>query len=181
MECAQLSNEPHSEMYQRILEFCSLNTSSTYKLKRTGIVKLVHQQKLNLLHYIYLVYCTHKLKQMKSRFAWNMALHYCSTVFFESSWCCFQVSWLVYTLLRIWQQALDEQFTLRLEMNQSISRHTPISPNSMSPHDYDSTHSIQSIMRVLIVSKDPHGSIWPIIVTTQKWFMIFNLLIDDRE
>jgi hypothetical protein len=27
-----------------------------------------HQQKLNLLHQIYLVYCTHKLKKMKSRF-----------------------------------------------------------------------------------------------------------------
>jgi hypothetical protein len=28
----------------------------------------IHQQKLNLLHEIYLVYCTHKLKKMKSRF-----------------------------------------------------------------------------------------------------------------
>jgi len=72
----------------------------------------LHQQKLNLLHCFYLVYCTHKLKNMKSRFPWNMALLYCSRVFFESSRCCFQAPWPMYPRLRMWQRALEERFTL---------------------------------------------------------------------
>ena len=33
--------------------------------------------------------------------------------------------------------------------------------------------------RVVLVFNDPHGIIWPMIVTMQKWFTIFNLLIQD--
>ena len=140
-----------------------------------------HQQKLNLLHQIYLVYCTHKLKKMKSRFPWNMALLYCSRVFFESSRCCFQASRPVYPRLQMSQRALDERFTLPLAISQIISRHTPTSPNSISPRDDDSTRSIRLMKRVVLVFKDPHGLIWPMIVTMQKWFTIFNLLIRDRQ
>jgi len=142
---------------------------------------MMHQQKLNLLHWIYWIYCTHKLKKMKSRFPWNMALLDCSRVFVESSQCCFQASWPVYPRLRMWQQALDELFTLPLAISQMISRHTPTSPNSISPRDDDSTRSIRLMKRVVLVFKDPHGLIWPMIVTMQKWFMIFNLLIQDLQ
>jgi len=88
-----------------------------------------YQQKLTILHEIYLVYCTHKLTKMKSRFPWNMALLDCSKLFFESSWCCFQASQTVYPLLQMWQRALDEQFTLPLAISQIISRYTSTLPN----------------------------------------------------
>jgi len=145
------------------------------------VEKYLHQQKLNLLHSIYLVYCTHKLKKMKSRFPWNMALLYCSRVFFESSRCCFQVSWPVCPRLRMWQRALDEWFTLPLAIWLIISRQTPTSPNSISPCDDGSTRSIHLMKRVVLVFQDPHGLIWPMIVTMQKWFTIFNLLIQDHQ
>jgi len=142
---------------------------------------LVHQQKLNLLHQIYLVYGTHKVKKMKSRFPWNMALLFCSRVFFESSRCCFQASRPVYQPLRMWQRALDERFTLPFALSQTISWHTPTSPNSISPRDDDSTRSIHLVKHVVFVFKDPHGLIWPTIVTMQKWFTRFNLLIRDHQ
>jgi len=118
---------------------------------------------------------------MKLRFPWNMALLYCSRVFFESSRCCFQLSRPVYPPLRMSQWALDERFTLSLAISQIISRHTSTLSNSISPHDDDCTCSIRSMKHVLLVFKDPHGWIWRIIVTMQKWFTIFNLLIQDHQ
>jgi len=141
----------------------------------------VHQQKPNLLHYIYLAYCIQKLKKIKLRFPWNMALLYCCRVFFESSRCCLQASQPVYPLLRMWHQALDEWFTLPLAISHIISQHTPRLPNSISPHDDDSTHSIRLMKHVVLVFKDTYDLIWPMIVTIQKWFTIFNLLIQDRQ
>jgi len=116
---------------------------------------------------------------MKSKFPWNMALLYCSRVLFQSSRCCFQASQPVYPLLRMWQWRLDERFTLRLATLQIISRQTPTLPYLISPRDDDSTRSIHLKMRVVLAFKDPHGLIWPMIVTRQKWFTIFNLLIQD--
>ena len=118
---------------------------------------------------------------MKSRFPCNMALLYCCWVCFESSWCCFQVSRLVYPMLGMWPRALDERFTLPLAISQIISRHTPTSPNSISPHDDDSTHCIHLPTRLVVVFKDPHGLVWPMIVTMQKWFTIFNVLIQVHQ
>jgi len=118
---------------------------------------------------------------MKLRVPWNMAVLYCSRVFFESSRCCFQASRPVYPLLRMWQRALDERFRLLLSISQIIPRHTPTSPDLISPRDDDSTHSIRSMKPVVLVFKDAHGSMWPMIVTMQKWFTILNLLIQDRQ
>jgi len=118
---------------------------------------------------------------MKSRFPCNMALLYCSWVCFEWSWCCFHVSRLVNPMLRMWPRALDEQFTLRLAISQIISLHTPTSANSISTHDDNSSRCIHSTMRSVFVFKDPHGLVWPMIVTMQKWFTIFNVLIQDRQ
>jgi len=130
---------------------------------------------------MYLVYWAYKLKKMKSRFPWNVALHYCSTVFFESSRGWFQASQPVYTLLQMWQWALDERFTLPLAISQIGSRLTPMSPNWIYPRDDDRTRSICSIKRVVLVFKDPHGLIFPMIVTMQQWFTIFNLLIQECQ
>jgi len=110
-----------------------------------------------------------------------MALLYCSRVFFESSQCCFQASRPVYASLQMWPRALDERFKLPLPLSQIISWYTPRSPNSISPRDDDGTSSIRSKKCVVLVFKDPHGLIWPMTVTMQKWFMIFNLLIRDRQ
>jgi len=110
-----------------------------------------------------------------------MALLYCSSVFFEVSQCCFQASWRVYPLLRMWQRALDQLFPRPLVISQIISWHTPTLPNSICPHNDDSTRSIHSMMRVVLVFKDPHGSIWPMIVAMQNWFTIVNLLIQDHQ
>ena len=118
---------------------------------------------------------------MKLRFPWNTALLYCSRVLFESSRYWFQASQPVYSLLRMWQWTLDKRFRLPLAMTQIISRHTPTSPNSICPRDDDSTPSIHLMKCVVIAFKDPHGLIWWIIVTMQKWFTIFNLLIQDRQ
>ena len=40
-QCAEVSNQPHSEMYQKISEFPTLDNYFTPKLKRTGDTKLV--------------------------------------------------------------------------------------------------------------------------------------------
>jgi len=116
---------------------------------------------------------------MKSRFPWNMALHCYSRVFFESSQWAFQVSRPVYPLLRMWQQALDEQFTLPLAIIEIIAQDPPTSPNSICPRNDDSNRSIRLINHVVLVFKDLHGLIWPIIVIMQRWFTLLNLLIHD--
>jgi len=110
-----------------------------------------------------------------------MTLLYYPSMFFESSQCCFQVSQPVYPLLRMWQRALDEMFTLHVAISQIISQHTPTSPNSIRPRYNHSTSSIHSMKRVVVVFNDPHGLIWPMIVTMQKWFMILNLLWQDHQ
>jgi len=118
---------------------------------------------------------------MESTFLWNMALCYCSRVLFESSrWCC-QTSWLVYPLLWRWPRALDKQFTFPWAISQIIAQHTPTSPNSICPRDDDCTPSIHLLKHVGLVFKDSYGLIWPMIVNMQKWFMIFNLLIQYRQ
>jgi len=76
-------------------------------------------------------------------------------VFFELLWCCFQVSQPVYPLLWMWQQALDEQFTLSSAISQIISWHTPTLLNLISPHNNDSTCSIHLLECVVLVVKDP--------------------------
>ena len=113
-----------------------------------------HHQKQHFLHFLHLVYCTHKLKKIKSRFPWNMALLYCSGVSFESSRCCLQASRPVYPLLGMWQWALDEWFTLPLAISQIFSWHTPTSHNSIGTRDDDSTRSIRSMKRVVLVFED---------------------------
>ena len=57
-------------MWLQLLECLPTRSTATSQLSMT----VQHQQKLNLLHEICLVYCTHKLKRMKSRIPWNMAL-----------------------------------------------------------------------------------------------------------
>ena len=120
-------------------------------------------------------------QKMISWFPWNIALHYCSRVWFGSLQCCLQASRPVYPLLWMWQWALDEWFTLCLAVSPIISQHTPMLPNSICPHADDGTHSLCFMQRVVLVLKDPHGLIWPMIVTMQKWFTIFNLLIQDCQ
>jgi len=106
-----------------------------------------------------------------------MALLQRFRVFFDLLRGCFQASQLVYTLLRMWHWALDEQFALSLAISQIISRHTPTLPNSICPHDDESTHSVRLMQHAVVAFKDPHGFNWPMIVNMQKWFMIFNFLI----
>jgi len=143
------------------------------------ILFTLHQEKLNFLHWSWLVYCTHKLKKMKSRFPGNMALLNYSGVFFEWSWWCFQVSRPVYPLLRMWQSALDEWFTLPLAISRIISRYTPTSPNWICPCNGHSTRSIRWMERVVVFFKDPRCVIRPKIVTLRKWFTICNSSIQD--
>jgi len=118
---------------------------------------------------------------MKSRFHWNMAFLYCSEVFFESSRCSFQSRQPVYQLLRMWQWALDEWFTLPFEITRMVSWHTPTSPNLISLRDDDSSRSISLMKRVVLLLKDPPGLIWQMIVAMQKWFTRFNLFIQDFQ
>ena len=118
---------------------------------------------------------------MKLGFAWYMALLDCSRVFFELSQCCLQASRPVYPLLWMSQWALEEWFTLPLAISQIISSHTPISPDLICPCDDDSTRSIHSMKGVVHVVQDPHGSIWPTIVTMQQWFTRLKLLIHDHQ
>jgi hypothetical protein len=118
---------------------------------------------------------------MKSRFPWNMPFLYCSRVFFESSRCCFHASRPVYPRLWVWQWALDERFIIPLAISHLNSQHTPRLPNSISSRNDDSTHSLRLMKHVVLDFKDPHGLIRTMIVTMQKWFTIFNLLILDRE
>jgi len=82
--------------------------------------------------------------------------------------------------LQMWQWALDELFTLALAVLQIISPHTSMLPYLICPHNDDSTPSIHLMMRVVLDFKDHHGLIWPMIVIMQKWFTIFDLLIQDR-
>jgi len=79
------------------------------------------------------------------------------------------------------QQALDERFTLPVVLSQIICWHTPRSANAICPRDDESTHSIRSIKHVIIIITDPHVLISPMIVTMQKWFTIFDLLIQDYQ
>jgi len=118
---------------------------------------------------------------MKSRFPWSIPLLYFSRVFFGLSRCCFPESRPVYWHLRFCQWALDERFTLALAISQFISRHGPTLPKSIFPRDGGSTHSIPWTKHVLLVFKDPHGLIWQMIFTMQKWFVIFNFWIHDRQ
>jgi hypothetical protein len=118
---------------------------------------------------------------MKSRFPWNIALLYCSRLFFELSQCCFQASRPVYPRLPMWQWALDKWSTLPFAISEIISRHTPTSPNSITPRDVQNARSIRLMKRVVLVSQARHGLIWPVIVTRLKWFMIFNLLIKHHQ
>jgi len=118
---------------------------------------------------------------MKSRFPRNMGMLYISRVFFESSRSCFHAVQRVKPLLQMWQWAHDEQFTLPVAISQLISRHTPTLPNSFYTCDDDSTGSTRLMKCVVLVFNDPHGFIWPMIVIMQKWFTIFNLLIQDRQ
>jgi len=87
----------------------------------------------------------------------------------------------VYPRLQMWQCPLDEPFTLCLARSQINSRHTPMLPNLITPRNDDSTCSIRSMKHVVLVFKDSHGWIWPMIVTMQTWFMIFNFLIQDCQ
>jgi len=130
---------------------------------------------------MYLVYCTHNLKKMKSRIPWKIALLWLSREFFTWSQCSIHVSWPVHPLWRMWQWALDKWFTLPLTISQIISQHTPLSLDSICPRNDDGTHSVRLMKHVVLVFQDPHGSIWPMIVTMQKWFMISNLLIQNRS
>jgi len=86
---------------------------------------------------------------MKLRFPWNMALLWCSWVFFELSLCFFPLSWPVYPLVLMWLRALDEWFTIHLAISQIISSHTPTLPNSIDPRDDDSTHSVRVVKPVV--------------------------------
>jgi len=103
---------------------------------------------------MYLVYFTHKLKKMKSRFPWNTPLLYHSWIFFELSWCWFQVSWPVFSLLQMWQCTLDEQFTLPFAILQIIPRHTSRLPKLICPPNDDSTCSVPLLKSVALVLQD---------------------------
>jgi len=118
---------------------------------------------------------------MKLRFPWNMALVQCSWVFFELSRCCFQEPQPVYPPLRRWQRAHDERFTLSSAISQIISRHSPTSPNLICLREDYSTRSIHLIKGVSLIFEDPYCIIWQMIVTMQKWFMIFISLIQDCQ
>jgi len=118
---------------------------------------------------------------MKSRLPWNMTLLIFSRMFFESLQSCFQAAQPVYPLLRVRQEALDEQFTLSLLISQIISRQTLTSPNSICPRNDDSTRSIRVMKHVVRVMKEPHCWMWPMIVIVQKWFMVISLLIQDGQ
>jgi len=79
----------------------------------------------------------------------------------------------------MWQRALNEWFTLLLAISHIISRHTPTLASMICPCDDDSTRSVHLMKRVVLVLNDPPGSIWPMIVTMQKWFTVLNLLIHN--
>jgi len=81
----------------------------------------------------------------------------------------------------MWQWSLDEWFKIPFASSQSIPQHTPKSHNSICPHDADSAHFACSMKRVVLVFQDPHGLIWAMIFTMQKWFTISNLLIQNHS
>jgi hypothetical protein len=116
---------------------------------------------------------------MKLGFPWNMALCCCSRVEFELSQCWFQGTRPVHPLLRIWQQALEERFTIPLAVSQIISWHTPAAPNLIYPCDHDTTCSIHLMTCEVLECTDPYGLIWPMILTMQMLFMTFNWLIQN--
>jgi len=64
-----------------------------------------------------------------------------------------------------------------LSQNDKSSQRTPSSPSWNCPRDDSSTCSLRVIKSLVLVFKYPHGWIWPMIVTMQKWFKIFTLLI----
>ena len=116
---------------------------------------------------------------MNSRIPSNTALLQHSWVFIEWSQYCLQASRPVYPLFWMWQKAHDEHFTVSLAISQSVSCHTPTSLNWISPRIDNSTRSIRFMLHVVLSLKDCDGLIWPMIVTMQKWFIIFTLLIQD--
>jgi len=145
----------------------------------THFIVPIHQQRLNFFHWIYLVYCTDKLKKMKSRFPWNVALHSSYRAFFELSLSCFQASWPVYPHLQMWQWALDTRFTLSLAISQIISTHTHTLRNLIRPANDDSTDSVRLMKHVVCLFKDPTSLNSPMIRTIERWFTIFQSLIRD--
>jgi len=126
------------------------------------------------------VYCTHKFKKIKSRIPRNVALLQPSRVFVGLLQWYYQVSPIGYPLLRLRQWALEQWFTFPLGLSTILSLHTTTSPNLICPGYDDSTRSVRLMKYVVVVFKDPHGWIWPMIVTMQKWLRICNLLIQDR-
>jgi hypothetical protein len=118
---------------------------------------------------------------MNSRFTRYIAFLHCSSVFVESSPSCYQLSWLVYPLLQMWQRAHDKQYTVLLPMAQIILQHTATSTNSICPCDDDCTLFITSMQCVVVACKKPPGTIWPLIVTRQKWFTLLKWLIQDHQ
>jgi len=113
---------------------------------------------------------------MKSMFPWNISLVNCSRVFFELLWCFLEASHPVYWMLRTWQWALDEWFPISLVKSQMISAHTPTLAYLIWACGVVSTLSICSMKHVVLVCRDRHGLIWPMIGTMQKWFTIFDSL-----
>jgi len=81
----------------------------------------------------------------------------------------------------MWQRPLDERFTLSLVGSQVISPHTITWPNLNCPRNDGSKRSIRSLKRVVLVVINRPGLHWPMIVTTQKWFTICNLLIKVHQ
>jgi hypothetical protein len=114
---------------------------------------------------------------MKLNFPWNMALLYCSRVFFESSQCWFQELQPVYPLLEMWQRTLDKQFRLLLAISHINIRHTPTSPNSIGPCHDETTRSICLTKCAVPTFKNVNCLIHAMIVTVPKLFTMFNLLI----
>jgi len=140
---------------------------------------LPHQQKRNIFHWIYLVYCIHKLKKIKAEFLWNMAILWHSWVIFQLLWCGVQVSQPVYPLLCLWQQVLQEWLILSLARLQTICWYTRSWRNWTCHCSDDSTHSVRSMKGGFQVLTDLLCLIWPMIIAMQKRFRIFNLLIQD--
>jgi len=66
-------------------------------------------------------------------------------------------------------------------ISQIISWHNSMSTNLICLRDDNSTSSIRLIMFVVLVPEDPHGLIQPMIVNTQQWLTILNLMMHDRQ
>jgi len=108
-----------------------------------------------------------------------MALHECSSVFFEWLQCCIQVGWPVYPLLRMWQRVCDELFTLLVVISQMITWYTHILRNVFCPRYDVCTRCICLMDVIVLVFKHTVWLIWQIIVTMQMSFTTFNLFLLD--